>query len=123
MLLELVRILYRHGEAVEGEFAVGFDSAGKMVYTTTSESSRKRFIADFYGLKSTSELDDEGGNYPSTITPREMFEKRLTYYGLDNLKDENAFELAQKLLRTPINGAIMELANIGDRNGEEDDAE
>lgn len=89
MLLELVRILYRHGEAVEGEFSIGFDSSGKMVYTTTSESSRKRFIADFYGLRSTSDLDDEEGKYPSAITPREMFEKRVTYYGLDKLKDEN----------------------------------
>ena len=30
MLLELVKILYRHGEAVEGEFSVGFDSNGKI---------------------------------------------------------------------------------------------
>ena len=76
MLLELVQILYRHGEKVEGEFSIGFDSSGEMVYTTTSESARKRFIADHYGLKSTSELDDEKGKYPSTITPRELFEKR-----------------------------------------------
>ena len=89
MLLELVRILYRHGEAIEGEFLIGFDSSGKMVYTTTSETSRKRFIADFYGLRSTTELDDEKGEYPSDITPREMFEKRVSYYGLDNLKDDN----------------------------------
>ena len=87
MLLELVQILYRHGEKVEGEFSIGLDSSGEMVYTTTSESARKRFIADHYGLKSTSDLDDEAGKYPSTITPREMFEKRKKTYGLDVLKD------------------------------------
>lgn len=98
MLLELVRILNRHGEKVEGEFNIGFDSSGEMVYTTTSESSRKRFIADHYGLKSTSELDDEDGKYPSTITPREMFEKRKKTYGLDSMKDAdgNPFELTDE---------------------------
>ncbi len=87
MLLDLVRILARHGEDVEGEFKVGIDSTGEMVFTTTSETSRLRFIADFYGLRSTSELDDEEGKYPSAITPREMFEKRKESYGLNNLTD------------------------------------
>lgn len=89
MLLELVQILYRHGESVEGEFSIGFDSSGEMVYTTTSESSKRRFIADYYGLKSTADLDSEDGKYPSNITPREMFEKRVSYYGLDQLKDHD----------------------------------
>ena len=89
MLLELVQILYRHGESVEGEFSIGFDSSGEMVYTTTSESSKRRFIADYYGLKSTADLDSEDGKYPSNITPREMFEKRVSYYGLDQLKDDD----------------------------------
>lgn len=89
MLLELVQILYRHGESVEGEFSIGFDSSGEMVYTTTSESSKRRFIADYYGLKSTADLDSEDGKYPSNITPREMFEKKVSYYGLDQLKDDD----------------------------------
>lgn len=98
MLLELVRVLYRHGEKVEGEFSVGIDSAGEMFFTTTSESARKRFIADYYGLKSTSELDDENGLYPSGITPREMFEKRKEYYGLNKLtdKDKNPIQLTDE---------------------------
>ena len=98
MLLELVQILNRHGEKVEGEFSIGFDSSGEMVYTTTSETSRKRFIADHYGLRSTTELDDEKGDYPSTITPREIFEKRKTTYGLNELKDAegNLIELTDE---------------------------
>ena len=87
MLLDLVRILNRHGESVEGEFLIGVDSKGEMVFTTTSESSKRRFIADYYGLKSTSELDDEAGKYPSDITAREMFEKRKEYYGIHELKE------------------------------------
>ncbi len=89
MLLKLVQILYRHGEEVEGEFSIGIDSSGEMVFTTTSESARRRFIADFYGLQSTSKLDDESGKYPSDITAREIFERRFTYYGLDALVDDD----------------------------------
>jgi len=88
MLLELVRILYRHGESVEGEFLIGINSNGQMEFTTTSDSTRKRFIADYYGLKSTTELDDEDGKYPSNISAREMFEKRKEYYELHELKDD-----------------------------------
>ena len=89
MLLLLVRILNRHGESVEGEFQVGFDSSGEMVFTSSSETSRKRFLADLYGLRTIDELDDPEGKYPSDITARELFASRLSYYGLDELTDEN----------------------------------
>ncbi len=89
MLLLLVRILNRHGEKVQGEFFIGFDSSGEMVFTTTSETARKRFLSDYYGLKSASELDKPDGSTPSDVTPREIFESRIEYYGLDQLKDEN----------------------------------
>ena len=89
MLLLLVRILNRHGESVEGEFQVGFDSSGEMVFTSASETSRKRFLADLYGLRTIDELDDPEGKYPSDITARELFASRLSYYGLDELTDEN----------------------------------
>ena len=89
LLLLLVRILNRHGESVEGEFQVGFDSSGKMVFTSASETSRKRFLADLYGLRTIDELDDPEGKYPSDITAKELFASRLSYYGLDELTDEN----------------------------------
>jgi len=89
MLLLLVRILNRHGEKVQGEFFIGFDSSGEMVFTTTSETARKRFLSDYYGLKSASELDKPDGSTPSDVTPREIFESRIKYYGLDQLKDES----------------------------------
>ena len=89
MLLLLVRILNRHGESVEGEFQVGFDSSGEMVFTSASETSKKRFLADLYGLRTIDELDDPEGKYPSDITAKELFASRLSYYGLDALTDEN----------------------------------
>ena len=89
MLLLLVRILNRHGESVEGEFQVGFDSSGEMVFTSASETSKKRFLADLYGLRTIDELDDPEGKYSSDITAKELFASRLSYYGLDELTDEN----------------------------------
>lgn len=82
MLLLLVQILNRHGEKVRGEFAVAIEPSGEMVYTTSSETARKRFISDYYGLKSPSELDAEDGSTPSDITPREMFDAKFKDYGL-----------------------------------------
>ena len=89
MLLLLVQILNRHGEKVRGEFAVAIEPSGEMVYTTSSETARKRFISDYYGLKSPSELDAEDGSTPSDITPREMFDAKFKDYGLDKLTDED----------------------------------
>ena len=88
MLLELVTILDKHGEAVEGKFEVTINSNGDMVYTSASESARKRFLRDYYGRKSVDELDDPEGKYPSAITAREAFEKRKESYGLNSMKDE-----------------------------------
>ena len=81
--------LQDNGENVEGDFSVGYDSSGNMIFTTTSEAARKRFLSDYYGLKKTDELDDADGKYPSDVTAREVFDARVKYYGLDQLKDDN----------------------------------
>ncbi len=88
MLLLLVQILARHGEKVEGEFSIGLDADRQMVFTTSTDTARKRFVSDYYGLKSTSDLDDAEGKYPSNITPREIFESKKEDYGLNDLKNE-----------------------------------
>lgn len=88
MLLKLVQILKKHGESVSGDFAVGIDDDGNMIYTSSSETSRRRFIADYYGLRSTDDLD-QNGEYSSAVTPREMFEEKKKSYGLDQLTDPN----------------------------------
>ena len=89
MLLRLVRILNKHGEQVEGRFEVALDENGEMYYTSTSETSRRRFLSDLYGLRTIDELTGPDGDYPADITARELFENRMETYGLNDLKDED----------------------------------
>ena len=88
MYLKLVQILEKHGESIQGKFEIALDSNGDMVYTSSSEAARKRFLRDYYGLKKVEELDDEKGRYPSNLSPRELFERALKDNGLQELKDE-----------------------------------
>lgn len=91
MLLELVKILDKHGETVEGKFEVGIDQNGDMVFTSSSDAAKKRFLRDYYGLTSTNKLTDSRGKYPVDVTPREVFEEKVsgkTGYDLDKMKDE-----------------------------------
>lgn len=88
MLLKLVRILEKHGYDVQGRLEITLDQNGDMVYTCSSEAARKRFLRDFYGLKSIDELDDAKGQYPSAITAREAVNLRRDRYELGAMKDE-----------------------------------
>lgn len=88
MLLRLIRILEKQDESVEGKFEVGLDESGMMVYTTSSAAATKRFLRDFYGITSVDKLTDNNGKYPSDITPREVFEKSRSEYGIDDMKDD-----------------------------------
>lgn len=90
MFLELIRILDKHDETVEGELSIAIDQNGDVVYTTSSEAARKRFLRDYYGLTSVDKLDDEAGKYPSAVTAREILNqlKDAKHYDLDNLKDK-----------------------------------
>lgn len=85
MYLRLVKILQKHGETVQGKFEVALDSNGDMVYTSSSESARKRFLRDYYGLKRVEDLDDEKGRYPSNLSARELFERVREDNGLNDL--------------------------------------
>lgn len=89
MYLRLARILEKHGESVQGKFEVAIDSSGSLVYTSSTELSRKRFLRDYYGLKSTDELDDPDGEYPSGITAGELFQKACDAADLNKITDEN----------------------------------
>lgn len=88
MLLRLVGILNRHGYQAQGRLEITLDSNGEMIYTSSSEAARKRFLRDFYGRRSVDELDDANGKYPSNITPREAVELKKELYDLDKMKDE-----------------------------------
>lgn len=88
MYYRLIQILRKHDQKIGGDFLVEVDDNGEFYYTTKSDSARLRFIADMYGLKSTDELDDKAGKYPSNITAQEMVDKKAKTYGLDKMKDE-----------------------------------
>lgn len=88
MYLRLVQILQRHGEAIQGKFEVAIDPNGDMVYTSSSESGRKRFLRDYYGIKRVEDLDDEKGTYPSNLSARELFDRACKENGFSELKDE-----------------------------------
>ncbi len=87
MYLRLVQILEKHEESIQGKFEVAIDPNGDMVYTSSSEASRKRFLRDYYGLKKVEDLDDEKGVYPSNLSARELFEKACKDNGLTDMKD------------------------------------
>ena len=87
MYLRLVQILEKHGETIQGKFEVAIDPNGDMVYTSSSESSRKRFLRDYYGLKKVEDLDDEKGTYPSNLSARELFDRACKDNGLGDMKD------------------------------------
>ncbi len=88
MLLELIHILNKHGYQVQGKLELGLDYDGNMVYTSSSEAARKRFLRDYYGVRSVDDLDDEKGKYPTNITAREAFAVREKRYDLDDIRDE-----------------------------------
>ena len=87
MLLKLVRILENHGESIERKFEIALDPNGDMVYTSSTELYRKRFLRDYYGLKSVEELDDENGDYPSNIRASELFDQACEKNGLTEFMD------------------------------------
>lgn len=88
MLLKLVHILQKHGYSVEGKLEISLDDFGEMVYTSSSEPARLRFLRDYYGKKSVDDLNDPKGDCPSNISARDLFMIRFKRYDLDKMKDE-----------------------------------
>ena len=90
MLLNLIRVLEKHGETVEGKLEITIDQNGDMVFTASLEAARKRFLRDYYGLTSVDKLDDPNGKYPSNVSARDIFEqlKDEKHYDIKRLKDE-----------------------------------
>ncbi len=82
MLYDLVSILNKHGKTAETSLELKLDSDGNVAYTSDTMSGIKRFLRDYYGLKSVDELDDEAGKYPSDITASELLERMKKEYRL-----------------------------------------
>ncbi|MDO4938773.1 MAG: penicillin-binding transpeptidase domain-containing protein [Lachnospiraceae bacterium] len=95
MIYRLVKILNKNRETVRGEFKVTINDRGKYEFTVSSKNSRNGFLRDVYGLKDISELDDDAGKYPSTITAEELVERVAKSFKINELADEekNAINL------------------------------
>ena len=61
MLYDLVSILNKHGESAQTSLELTLDHDGNVVYTSETQSGRKRFLRDYYGLKNVDEMDDSDG--------------------------------------------------------------
>ena len=90
MLYRLASILEKHNVNVVTRFEVDVEEDGSFRFTTGSESARRRFVANVYGVP-TSQLDqpDEDGvvRYPSAMTAEEAFRKKVSDYAFDAIKD------------------------------------
>lgn len=89
MLYQLVSILNEHGETAQTSLELTVGQSGEVVFTSESTAARKRFLRDYYGLKSVEELDDADGKYPSDITAQELFQKLKEDYRLVEHSDKN----------------------------------
>ena len=88
MIYRLVKILNKHNEKVIGDFQVDINEQGNYYYTSNSEASKKRFLRDYYGLKSINDLDKRVGrnDNKSNITADELVDKKADEYKLNELK-------------------------------------
>jgi penicillin-binding protein 2 len=89
MLYDLVSILNKHGESAQTSLELTLDHDGNVVYTSETQSGRKRFLRDYYGLKNVDEMDDSDGKYPSDISAPDLLERMKKEYHLTLGDDKN----------------------------------
>ena len=88
MLYRLALILEKHEASIVSKFEVSIAEDGGFVYTASSQSAKRRFLANAYGIP-VSKLDDASGKYPSTATAHELFQYMVDYYAFNELVDES----------------------------------
>ena len=66
------------------------------------------------------EMNSNYGSYPWYQAIKETLKKQFGI-GMEDLKDQNIFELSQRMLKTPINSAFEKLAILGEDEREEDE--
>lgn len=94
MLYKLVSILSKHGETVQGSLELMINKDGMISYSTKSETARKGFLRDLYGLRTIDELDDAKGKYPSNISAKDLFEQLKKNYGISSeIPDDIALQI------------------------------
>lgn len=71
-IYQAIQLIEKNGDMTVGNFLIAMDENGDFIYTTTSDVSRLRFLADVYGLVNISDLDTERVTR-STKTAEEVF--------------------------------------------------
>ena len=98
MLLRLIRLLEGYEVTLVGDTPLAVREDGTIVFTTASEAKHRAFLRDFYGLRSTSLLDnynDDGELINrSDITAREVYDKYIDKYGIgdDSSRSTDTYE-------------------------------
>ncbi len=87
MLLELIRLLGDYDVEFISEVPLGIADDGTVFFTSSSTSSHRSFLRDFYHLTTANDLDKlnpETGQIenPSDITAREVYDEYIEYYGI-----------------------------------------
>ena len=88
MLYRLALILEKHNVPVVSKFEVTLQEDGSFTFTSSSDSARRRFLANAYGI-AASRLDDASGKYPSNASAKDIFDRMVNYYAFNELVDEN----------------------------------
>ncbi|MBO5278522.1 MAG: penicillin-binding protein [Lachnospiraceae bacterium] len=71
-IYKAIQLIEKNGDMIVGDFPIAMDENGDFFYTTTSDVSRLRFLADAYGFANISDLDTEEETR-STKTAEEVF--------------------------------------------------
>ncbi len=86
MIYSLIQLLDTLEEDIDLVIPITYSESDG--FSFNSETTKKRFLRDLYGLKSTNDLDDANGKYPSSITPEETITKLKKLFRFDTWKDE-----------------------------------
>ena len=96
MLLQLIPILKKNGENITTYLSLGFDSNGKIQFTTQSESARLRFLRDVYGQKSIDALyekKDNMGVIMAEADAEHLFLWLKDRYGVGTYRNGDTYEI------------------------------
>lgn len=93
MLYTLATILEEYNIAITSRFEIAVDENGEYYFTSSSDTARKRFIANVYdcNVSDLDTVDEDTGNvrYPSDVSAYELFMRKVSDYSFDNIRDES----------------------------------
>ena len=96
LLLQLIPILKKNGENITTYLSLGFDSNGKIQFTTQSESARLRFLRDVYGQTSVDALyekEDSMGVIMAEADAEHLFLWLKDRYGVGTYRNGDTYEI------------------------------